>query len=302
VRSTFVALLALCSLLVLGASDTERWAFYPPRLLNRVDVAQLPECSGLVASRHYANRLYAINDHGNPHLVHALDTLGYHQGAFGRAGMHPQDCEEVAMLYGAERDSLLVADLGDNQYGDHAVRPFQRLYRLPEPEWMQNPGRDSSLLDSLRYTYADGPRDAEALLPDPLTREILIISKRDNPSRIYSLRPDWNANPRVLVARQVGTVPTTWVVGASVRPPDATGSRAVLVRTLRKVMLYTVRPGEPLSEALKRAPQVFDAPDEADEDQGESIAWAPDGQGYYTLSEANEKQPRPRLIRTERRR
>jgi hypothetical protein len=166
---------------------------------------------------------------------------------------------------------------------------------------MQNPGRDSSLLDSLRYTYADGPRDAEALLPDPLTSEILIISKRDNPSRIYTLKPDWHST-QVQTAQQVGTVPATWVVAASVRPPDAVGGRAVLVRTLRKVMLYTVRPGEPLLEALKRAPQVFDAPDEADEDQGESIAWAPDGQGYYTLSEANDKQPRPRLIRTERKR
>ncbi len=284
-------------LLVLGPYAQSQVGPLERRVLGAVDVSRVPECSGLVASRRYPGRLYTVNDHGNAPLVHALDTLGHLLGSFTGRRMANHDWEEVSLLKGRPGadgqpapDSILVCDIGDNLRPDRGMRHHIRLYRLPEPEWVAGPALADP--DSVWVQYEDGARDAEALLPDPLTGELIIVTKRDVPVRVYRLRPVWDG--RTVTAQLVTTLPgVTFITGGSVRPDG----RAVLVRNLDQLLLYTVQPGEPLSEALKRAPTVLEAHARHYEDQGEAIAWAADGQSFYSLSEANGRAPHPRLIR-----
>ncbi len=314
-RSAFswCALFVFCGTAALaqpqGASDDSLWArqLREPRAplmrqeRNAVDVSRVPECSGLVASRRYPGRLYANNDHGNPPLLHCLDTAGNYIAAFTAPGLTNHDWEELALLEGRPQadgtpapDSLLIADIGDNLRPDRGVRHHIRLYRLPEPAWVSGP--TPHLPDSQHVQYADGPRDAEAILPDPATGELILITKRDAPSRIYRLRPRWDGG--TVTAQFVGLLgKTTFVTAASLSPALPDGRRWALVRTLDELLLFAVAPGQSLSQALLQAPQVLEAHAMKYEAQGESIAWAPDGSTLYSLSEENELDRKPRLIR-----
>ncbi len=52
------------------------------------------------------------------------------------------------------------------------------MYRTPEPERAPS-GRGGRLtdVDPLELAYPDGPRDAEALLVDPRTGDLIVITK-----------------------------------------------------------------------------------------------------------------------------
>ena len=274
------------------------------RALQPADLSRLPECSGLVASRRYPGRLYANNDHGNPPLLHALDTLGHYLGAFTAPGLTNHDWEELSLLEGrplpaggAAPDSLLICDIGDNLRPDRGVRHHVRLYRLPEPEWIAGPSLARP--DSMWVQYADGPRDAEALLPDPATGELVILSKRDVPSRVYRLRPVWQAGAATVVAHYVGPLGSqaTFVTAASLSPAQPDGRRWALVRSITTWLLFEVGPGQSVAQALLGQPTVLETHAPRFQAQGESVAWAPDSQSLFSLSEENKADPQPRMLR-----
>src|SRR3954451_5690674 len=126
------------------------------------------ELSGLVASRDQPGVLWAIEDSGNsPDLV-ALRADGTFIGRFPVTGAENVDWEDVAIA----GSDLYVADTGDNleERSDVAV------YRVPEPD-VSSGGAPTAPVARLSLTYPDGAHDAEALLVDPRTRELIVVTK-----------------------------------------------------------------------------------------------------------------------------
>lgn len=244
----------------------------------------LTEVSGLAASRRHPDLLWAHNDSGGEPEVVAMGRDGSDRGRFPLGGAEAFDWEDMAIgpaPAGGAGDVLYLGDIGDNidQRDDGVV-----VYRVPEPE----PGAAGSVaaplggVEALTLTYADGPRNAEALLADPVTGDLYILDKMMGGDPQSSWRVPAGTPPGVPTtierAGPVNVPPGEIVTGGDV---SADGS-VVAVRTYEAVYLWARDPGQTVADVLAgepcEAPTTF-------EPQGEAVAIDPDGRGYTTVSE-----------------
>ena len=122
-------------------------------------LADLPEASGLVASRATPGRLWAHNDSGKPEIV-ALDTKGTMTGRVSIAGAALEDWEALASGACGKGTCLYIGDICDNG----GKRSEIIIYRVPEPA---KAGGSAQVDGVFRAAYPDGSHDAEALLAAP---------------------------------------------------------------------------------------------------------------------------------------
>ena len=100
----------------------------------------------------------------------ALRTDGSLIASLDVPGAEAADWEDIAVGPGGD---LLVGDIGDND----ARRGGIDVYRVPEPR-LADGAAATAPATRLRLTYPDGPHDAESLLADRRTGEIVIVTKR----------------------------------------------------------------------------------------------------------------------------
>jgi hypothetical protein len=272
-------LLAVVSLSFSCSSFAQSEAFLAGRPLGRIESDSLRELSGIAASRRNPGVLYVHNDSGDAPQIYAVDAKAQLLGVCFIQGAQARDWEDIAVGPGPDpnRPCVYIGDIGDNG----AKRPEVVVYRVPEPKIDPAApfGRvTAGPADTLRLTYPDGPRDAETLLVDPLTRDIYVISKRDLFPRVYhAAYPQSTAVPTRL--KQVAVLPFgTFPTGGDVAPDG----RRVLVRGMYNASLWERPAGEPLGRAFS-GPQA--ALPVADEPQGEAICFDSQGRGYFTISE-----------------
>lgn len=150
--------------------------------------------------------------------------------------------------------------------------------------------------EAFRFAYADGAHDAEALIADPLTGDVFVITKQWDlaPAGLYRLPAD------VIRADVAPVEPTTVQRVADVA--DTAGNLVtaadisrdgtmVVVRTYRDVLLWDRDPERSVTETLAEPPGCTRA---IVERQGEAVAFDPDGRGLVTIGEG-ERAPVNRL-------
>ena len=115
----------------------------------------LPEASGIAVSARTPGVLWLHNDSGDP-LLRALATDGASRGSVWIAGAAVEDWEDVTVAPCPHGSCVYIGDIGDN----NARRSSLTIYRVPEPD--PTTAR-SPRAESMRLTYPDGPKDAEAL-------------------------------------------------------------------------------------------------------------------------------------------
>ncbi|NLP11440.1 hypothetical protein GX408_13680, partial [bacterium] len=182
----------------------------------------------------------------------------------------------VCITPGESRAYLYLADIGDNN-SEHTV---SRIYRFPEPDIQLSDRNRVVVIDTLEtiaFTYPDGPRDAETLLADPLTGDLFIVSKRDEPCRLYRL-PFPQKSGTVMTAEAAGVLPLTLAVGGDI----SADGREILIKNYLTVFYWNRDVQQSVGQALTALPAIVPY---ALEPQGEAIAWKEDGAGFYTLSE-----------------
>ncbi|MBI1343802.1 MAG: PE-PGRS family protein [Terrimonas sp.] len=231
------------------------------------------EASGIADSKLNPGNLWVEEDSGNPPFLYLLSHQAEYVKGIYLKGATNRDWEDICLANGpvAGKNYLYVGEIGDN----NAVHASSSFYRLEEPS--------SSLdtvyeYDQLRYQYVDGPRDAEAFLVDPASKDIFIISKRDSLSRIYSL-PYPQSTSTMATANFIQELPYNSVVSAAI----SRDGKEILVKTYLAVYYYQRKNGETIPETLKHPAIKVDYQVEP---QGEAISFALDGKGFYTLSEA----------------
>jgi hypothetical protein len=217
--------------------------------------------------------LWTLNDSGDSARVFALDRKGQLLREVAVTGAEAVDWEDIA----ARGRTLYAGDIGDNL----AQRPEIAVYRFGEP----GPGITSVAAERIALRYPDGAHDAEALLVDPRTGAIVIVTKDvGGSSGVY-------AATRGGVLKKRATLKLGF--GQLVTAGDVSGDgRTIVLRTYDKAFVWTRNGGESLARALKRAPCTSDA-ELLDEGQGESLALTRDGRAFYTVPEG----PRPVLRR-----
>jgi hypothetical protein len=220
----------------------------PPQVVLTLSDPTLVESSGLAVSAAHPGVLWTHNDGGSVARVLAVDRHGSTVATVTLAGIDPYDPEALAPgTDGQGRPALYLGDLGDNRQR----RPDVSVFRFSEPTRLTDatvPAR------WYRFTYPDGPHDAEALLVDAAGR-IMVATKEISGAALYQA-------PRTLVTEAHGTNSLTRLAGAPALVTDGAylpDGRFVL-RTYTSVYVYD-RPGHEVARA-QLPPQP----------QGESIA------------------------------
>ena len=262
-----------------GANDisTDTTSFTQPQQVGRLDDESLTEASGLVASRRNPGYLWTEEDSGNPNQIQLIHPNGQIVARFTLDGLTNYDWEDIAVGPGPlpNQSYLYVAEIGDNdlQY------PEKIMYRFPEPalvgKKLPYEGHISAI-ETIRLKLPDGPQNAEAMLIDPATTDLFILSKGDHSTLYRAAFPQSVRHP-TMMTRQV-VLPFSRVTSANISPDG----HEILIRTYRQLFYYKRQPGESITDALKRTPRLLPL---ADEPQGEAVGWAIDGSGYYTTSE-----------------
>ncbi|HEY0900003.1 MAG TPA: hypothetical protein VGD90_11760 [Sphingobacteriaceae bacterium] len=238
---------------------------------------EIREVSGLVTSIQNKNRLWVHNDGSRTLRLYLLSKDGILERRFRFPEVRTEDFEDIAIHQEGDRPVLYIGDIGDNSSKRKAVR----ILRLPEPK-VTDSIKDIRI-DSLFLRYPDGSRDAEAMLVDPQTRHLYIITKREDNPHVYKVSLDFTTGDTLEMKRVrklsiPGAGVLGWVTAADISPD---GSQ-VVVRSYGNVFYWKRRPGELLEETFKRAPATLSHTSEL---QGEAIGFSRNGKGFYTISE-----------------
>jgi len=259
------------------------------------------EASGMAYSRVNPDLLWIVNDSGDQPVIYAVGTDGSDRGQMHLDDAENQDWEDLASFRLQHSAYLLVADVGDNQ----AQRPFVILYILKEPQIGNGRLTAASRVNweqKIQFTYADGPRDCEAVAVDTTDRKILLLTKRDRPPVLYELPLDLAARTQTQVALRLTTVETIPPVTAADITEDplfgrfrsrptamdiSSDGKLALVQTYKYA--YYFRKTEPGSWAATFAarPKTILEPRLK---QTEAACFGPDNLSIYITSE---KRPAP---------
>ena len=225
------------------------------------------EASGLAHSRRRQNLLWVINDGGEEPLLHAVTPDGEALGAVRVAGAENRDWEDLAAFSYEGSSWLLVADIGDNG----GIRDHLTLYVVPEPEPADG---EVAPAWTVRYTYPDGPHDAEAVAVDGEAGHIYVLTKRTEPAELHTLPLRPAASAGVLISTLVtgldslpareeaagllaAAVPYHWQPTGMDMAADGS---AVAVLTYADVYYYPRRQAETWADALAREPLPLGMP------------------------------------------
>jgi hypothetical protein len=242
------------------------------------------ELSGISASRLVDGVWWVHNDSGDSARVFAIGDDGRDLGEYALAGATAIDWEDIEAGPGpvAGVSYLYVGDIGD----DSSSRASIQVYRVPEPtvDPAVGPPPPQTLTGVARLTlvYPDSAHNAEALLVDPTSGAMLVVTKEPSGIAQVFRAPANLAAGTTTTLTQVATV--NLGVGGAVTAADVTpNGDVVALRTYLSVRLYRRSGGAPLEHAFASALQCpGSAPTEV---QGEALGFTRDGRGYVTASE-----------------
>jgi len=261
--------------------------FSTGHVVGRVQDNALLELSGIAASRKSPGVLWVHNDSGNPERLYALAIDGHLLGSFDVLGAGCVDWEDIAIGPGPERKEsyLYVADVGTNV----APRDVVVVYRVPEPNVRRDqPPAQAELAGTTAFelSYADGnAQDSETLMVDPLNGDVYLVSKAlVGPSEVYRAKAPLQAGRHALehvVSLNLGRTSARGSGLATAGDISPAGD-LIAIRTYTNAYVWIRASGAAIGDALQSPPCEIPL---ANEPQGEAIGFAPNGQGYYTVSE-----------------
>lgn len=260
---------------------------------------ELMEASGMKASYSRAGDFFLHNDEGEP-VLYAIDESGADLGAVTIVPAKNKDWEDITSIPVDEGRWIVIGDIGDNR----AKRKSIKLYFAKEPktgEHERYSGR-ADLEHTLRLEYPDKARDCESMAYDPVGKQLLFLTKRDKPARLYGVDLETALNEANAELKFLGTI-------AKLRPPTSKdrfhwggrtdyisqptgfdisddGTEAVII-TYRSLYRFKREADEDWLSALQRKPEEVVGPPSA---QNEAVSYAANGKAIFVTTE---KKPAP---------
>ncbi|MEO3750651.1 hypothetical protein [Streptomyces sp. B6B3] len=270
-----VIALALAPLLAPLAATAVPAAADPPSAFT-IEDPRITESSGLQASSRHPGVYWTHNDSdpngGSLPYVYAVDAqTGETLATITLEGVEARDVEAISI--GPDGD-LYVADIGDNTGGNW---PEVWIYRFAEPQQLA----DATVTPTIYpVTYADGPRDAEALMVHPQTGRVYVAEKSDEGGTLYAAPESGLSESDVTTLEPVADL-DLWVTDGAFSPD---GTRLFL-RGYFTSQMYRWEDDAP-TPIEQQVPMPF-------QDQGESVTFTPDGGWlmFGTEGERSEVEP-----------
>jgi hypothetical protein len=266
-----VLLLLLDGALADGTCDS--WS--DAREIGPLEDDGVVEASGMAPSWS-GEVLWINNDAGDAPLLYAVGIDGGELGSVLVNGASHTDWEDLASgPCDAACSCLYVADIGNND----GTRTEGVVWRIPEPS---ADDAESSPAEALSYVFPDGPTDSEAMLVDPETGEIFLLTRTIGTTRVYAF-PDAPAEPteapvtlELVVTLDLSELGNDGeVVGGSV----SRGGGRVALRTNGDLLLFG---GDGVRDALAAPYTRLPTPEVPDP---EAMSWSVDGSRIYLTNE-----------------
>jgi hypothetical protein len=252
--------------------------------LGRIKIKPLQEVSGIAASRRLEGVLWMHND-GDAKHVFAVKTSGK-IAAQVKIPEAVEDVEDMAIGPGPEEgvEYLYLGDIGDNDGNRREVR----IVRFAEPSLDHERGQPKAHnAEVIRLQYPDGPHDAEALLVDSTTGDLIIVAKEDRRARAYvACAASLNGEGGHVTLEELATLEADQVSAGDI----SSDGRRVLLRNEGQGWLWERAAGEPLADALQRPPAAVPVRGDKQGNNGEAVAFGPAGKSYYTVSEGKNER------------
>ena len=218
--------------------------------VGRITAPQIPESSGIVASRKHAGVFWTHNDSDNPPSLFAITRDGQLIREYPVEAKNV-DWEDIAL---DDAGHLFIADMGNNR----RKRTEVQVYRVDEPDPRQPiHGRVPSLrvTRSWRLMYPDAPFDCESLFV--WKGKGYVLPKRLSKSPAELLSFDLDSPARVQTLKKVAEIP---VMRAPVTAADisADGNRLAIL-TLAGPYIFDINGDvESVGRATARYSRYFD--------------------------------------------
>jgi hypothetical protein len=233
--------------------------------------------SGIAASRKNPGLLWVHND-GRRSEIYLVSTNGQLYGTF-IFGQSAADFEDIAIGPGlADKDYIYGGDIGDNAL----ARTEVQVFRFAEPS-VKQPANDLIAANETVITmrYPDGAHDAEALLVDPISGDLFVVTKEATVFRAYKATQA-QLNPGDVVQLTLAVSGNFGPVSGGDISPDGT---QIILRHEDEARLWRRNPSESVETALTRASEKIPVIATPSEPNGEGVTFAPDSRSYYTISE-----------------
>ncbi|SKC71689.1 hypothetical protein [Ohtaekwangia koreensis] len=279
-------LIALVILANLGCSKKEAaytisTAFERGEPLAELKKSPFPEVSDMAASINNPGKLWVHNDSGNKAEVFLIDKTLQLALTCKLKGVDNRDWEDLAVGPGPDpaKNYIYVGDIGDNA----AAHTFKYIYRFEEPVWHEGEDKmEITAYDKITFRLPGDMKDTETLFIDPKTKDLFIVSKREEPVYLYTLRYPYSTTD-TLTATEVMSLPFREIVAGDF----SDDGKEILLKNYEHIYRWSAAAYTPAPKLLKGTPEEIPYEEEP---QGESIAWDRNGSGFYTLSEKNGKK------------
>lgn len=245
------------------------------QLAEVTDKKRLGELSGLAASAENPGMLWTHNDSGNRSEIFLIDQNLNIKLTLKFKNVVTRDWEDITVGPGPEegKNYIYLGEIGDNM----AIFQYKHIYRFPEPEF--DPAKTELTItdfDTITFQLADKRKDTESLMIDPKSKNLYVISKRENPVHVYELKYPYSTTD-TLTVNSIATIPYAQVVAADF----SVDGKELLVKNYDNVFYWKLG-DTPLRDVLREKPFILNY---TGEPQGESITFARDGSGFFTVSE-----------------
>ena len=246
--------------------------FFPPATVGKISNPDVIEASGITVSKCQPNVLWTHNDSGDDAFIYAIDPAGANLETWHVRDAQNIDWEDIAEFKDASGKCFIyIGETGNNNLG----RTVQTIYRVAEPAVSPDSANtrkknalETESAESVSFSYADAPHNAETLIVQPVTGVIYVLTKnRSDPSGVYKIAPSFGSSVvqkvsyiaqikvpsipeglltggdasfdgrRVVLCDYMDGYELTLPAGATVQANSATGRRSISCKTLRLSMI-----------------------------------------------------------------
>jgi hypothetical protein len=263
--------------------------FEPGKSVGEIDNPDIDEASGIIASHNFAGNFWVHNDSGDQNRLFLINNQGKFVGKINLTSIQNRDWEDIAITKQADNQNYIyVADIGDNDasYGNnYFIYKFKEPTSLPNKNTVQNINN----IETIQFKYADGSRDAEAMLIDHLTKDIYLITKREERIRVYRI-----ASPQATNSENIANFVADLPIGGRIAgvPTGATAgdisykNDEIIIKSYFQIYYWKLTKTETILQALSRKYDKL-LPYNP-EPQGEGVCFDSSSTHFYTIGEAGE--------------
>jgi hypothetical protein len=256
----------------------------------RLSDPDITEISGIAMSRSLPNTLWGHQDSGSDPVFYGIDlSTGNVHSRILLQNAPAIDWEDMTIApSGTGTYDLYFGDIGDN--GANRNTGID-IIRIKEPLTLGNDTFVNADYKVKRVVYPGTiflrEEDAESMFADPASGDLYIIQKLNpGPGKLFMLPAAEFNSPGTFTLIPYGEInaPLVKPTSADISPDG----KYIIVRnssnggTIAWLFVRDLMAGQTIESALKGNPIRVDLESES---QGEAIAWAADGSGFYSLSE-----------------